>query len=254
MIQLALHLFAHRPSDRKMQRVDGVEWRTIEHFPEMQVSEYGDVRHTHFAKSGHRKGQRINGWITTGGYRKFKIGGQEIMAHRLVCHAWHGPAPFIGAIVAHGDGDPTNNHFSNLRWATHKENSHDTIKHGRWNHGEKVPQAKLTEAQVVEIRERLGAGEEHHSLADVFGVRRRTITAISRGESWKHLGDKPVTWRNSGLCKRGHSRAGVPKGWPCRACQRLKRAELRLNLAPDPRLNSLRPIAWHLPSDRGDIR
>ena len=33
-----------------------------------------------------------------------------------------------------------------------------------------------------------------------------------------------------------------------------RRLRRELELAPDPRLNSLRPIAWHLPSDRGDNR
>lgn len=41
---------------------------------------------------------------------------------RLVCEAFHGPAPFDGAVVMHLDDDPANNKPENLKWATQKEN------------------------------------------------------------------------------------------------------------------------------------
>lgn len=48
--------------------------------------------------------------------------GKNYKIHRLVCEAFHGPAPFEGAVVLHLDEDATNNRPDNLRWGTMKEN------------------------------------------------------------------------------------------------------------------------------------
>ncbi len=50
-----------------------------------------------------------------------KAGG-NMKVHRLVCEAFHGPPPFLGAVVIHLDEDALNNKPSNLRWGTQKEN------------------------------------------------------------------------------------------------------------------------------------
>ncbi len=48
--------------------------------------------------------------------------------HSLVLTAFAGPRP-KGMIACHIDGDPTNNHASNLRWDTHRSNHQDRIRH-----------------------------------------------------------------------------------------------------------------------------
>lgn len=48
--------------------------------------------------------------------------GKNYKIHRLVCEAFHGPAPFEGAVVLHLDEDATNNRPDNLRWGTMREN------------------------------------------------------------------------------------------------------------------------------------
>jgi len=50
--------------------------------------------------------------------------------HRAVLAAFVGPCP-PGMECCHNDGDPTNNHVSNLRWDTSAANSRDKIRHGR---------------------------------------------------------------------------------------------------------------------------
>jgi hypothetical protein len=45
-----------------------------------------------------------------------------LLVSRLVCEAWHGPAPFDGAVVMHLDDDSLSNIPSNLKWATQWEN------------------------------------------------------------------------------------------------------------------------------------
>lgn len=49
-----------------------------------------------------------------------KFGNMKI--HRLVCEAFHGPAPSSKSVVIHIDEDATNNRPENLRWGTQKEN------------------------------------------------------------------------------------------------------------------------------------
>jgi hypothetical protein len=46
----------------------------------------------------------------------------NIKVHRAVCEAFHGPAPFEGAVVMHLDENAHNNRPENLRWGTQKEN------------------------------------------------------------------------------------------------------------------------------------
>lgn len=49
-----------------------------------------------------------------------KFGTMKV--HRLVCEAFHGPAPFERAVVLHLDENALNNRPENLQWGTQKEN------------------------------------------------------------------------------------------------------------------------------------
>lgn len=70
---------------------------------------------------------------TPEGYLRVKIsrGGKEqwFQVHRLVAEAYHGPCP-DGQQCRHLDGDPANNHFSNLAWGTPAQNAEDRKRHG----------------------------------------------------------------------------------------------------------------------------
>ena len=48
--------------------------------------------------------------------------GRNYKIHRLVCEAFHGPAPTDKHLVIHLDEDATNNRPNNLKWGTQKEN------------------------------------------------------------------------------------------------------------------------------------
>jgi hypothetical protein len=63
--------------------------------------------------------------------------------------------------------------------------------------GEKHGQTKLTDARVVEIRERHARGEVQSKLAEEFGIAQITLSRIVRGESWKHVGG-PIVTRGKG--------------------------------------------------------
>ena len=53
--------------------------------------------------------------------------------------------------------------------------------------GEDHGRNKLTENQVIEIIDRLAAGERVKDLAAAFGVGARAISYIRQGKNWKHV-------------------------------------------------------------------
>jgi HNH endonuclease len=53
--------------------------------------------------------------------------------------------------------------------------------------GEAVPQAKLTEEDVREIRAAIARGEAQVSIAKRFGIDQSNVSQIKRGFSWKWL-------------------------------------------------------------------
>ena len=63
--------------------------------------------------------------------------------------------------------------------------------------GEQHPESKLTEEQVVEMREDAADGATHRELAARFGLSRSTVGAIVRGEMWRHApGPRTKTLRS----------------------------------------------------------
>jgi len=104
--------------------------------------------------------------------------------HRLVCEAFHGPAPSNEHEVAHWDGNPANAQKDNLRWATHLENETDKIAHGTLTMGERHGMVKLTEAQAREIKHSTAKGAE---LARQYGVTPSAVCHIRKGKLWRSL-------------------------------------------------------------------
>jgi hypothetical protein len=77
---------------------------------------------------------------------------------------------------------------NHLFLGTTADNTQDMMKKGRGkNVGESHARAKLTEADVIEIRKRLANGERHKDIGDLYGVDSTTICNINTGKRWKHL-------------------------------------------------------------------
>jgi plasmid maintenance system antidote protein VapI len=89
----------------------------------------------------------------------------------------------------HLDGDPMNNRVENLTWGTRAENMHDRTRHGTDNGGERNQWAKLTNDQVVEIRERyIAGGIKQATLAAMYGVGVPAISTIVTGKAYVDAG------------------------------------------------------------------
>lgn len=50
--------------------------------------------------------------------------------HRIVCEAFHGPAPEGKPLVLHWDDNPSNNRADNLRWGDLSDNQRDSVRNG----------------------------------------------------------------------------------------------------------------------------
>lgn len=170
------------------------EWRTCPGFPDYEVSESGDVRRVRRAKT-RAPGKLLKLNVNRQRYALVALcneqGRRDITVHRLVALAFIGPPPTERHQVAHYDGNGKNNHYSNLRWATAKENCQDRKRHGRQPEGERHPDAVLTVANVLEIRATLKAGGGRFpygtrvGFARRFGISEEAIRAASLGKSWK---------------------------------------------------------------------
>lgn len=161
------------------------EFRDIKGYEgKYKVSEYGDiysVTNDVYLKHSHAgaKRQHANVWLGR---------TERRYVHRIVCETYNGP-PEAGQVCRHLDGNPLNNHWSNLKWGSQKENIHDSIQQGTFARGEsKVKSAKLTEADVLDIRKRYSQGNvTQKQLAEEYNVHSVQISRIVRGTRWAHL-------------------------------------------------------------------
>jgi hypothetical protein len=80
-----------------------------------------------------------------------RMHGKTWKIHRLVCEAFHGPAPGDRTRVLHGDDNGTNNRPSNLSWGTQKENLNAPgfLAYCRSRTGENNPLVKSRRARVA---------------------------------------------------------------------------------------------------------
>ncbi len=113
-------------------------------------------------------------------------GGGYSTAHRWSWTLVHG-APGAGLCVCHRCDVRACVNPVHLFLGTKKDNSRDMVSKGRQGMqppSERCYQAKLTVAQVAEIRARLEAGEVGRRLASEFGVYDSTISRIRTRQRW----------------------------------------------------------------------
>lgn len=132
-----------------------------------------------------KKWRRLTPFRHHSGYLYFNPLGRSYKVHRFVLECYVGPCP-EGMMCRHLDGDRTNNRLSNLAWGTAAENKADAIAHGTAVNGERTGTAKLTESEVLAIRQ---DGRSHHALAAEYGVGKSTIGRIKIREGWRSLAD-----------------------------------------------------------------
>jgi len=106
--------------------------------------------------------------------------------HTLVAEAFIGLRP-KGFDVCHNDGSKDNNHISNLRYDTRRNNCADAIKHGTSNKGSRHGRAKLDEKETERLIKRYKSGERVNDLAAEYGMHRSTLYHALSKRTWKHV-------------------------------------------------------------------
>lgn len=117
-----------------------------------------------------------------------KVEGVTCIAPRYMCSLVNGPPATPDHETAHscGNGHKGCINPGHLSWKTARENQADRIAHGTHQYGERNAQAKLTEADVREIR-RVSGTMPQKDLARKYGVQPLTIYKIAARKAWAHV-------------------------------------------------------------------
>lgn len=180
------------------------EWRIIAEFPEYAVSSLGLIKRVCPDARNHRlTGLPLKPAVSRAGYAFVSLCADGKVfnrrVNRIVCAAFHGPAPSRKHHAAHNDGNSLNNRADNLRWVLGSENEFDKRRHGtarigekHWSKsmperrakGEKHGLAKLTEQQVRDIRADTRFQRE---IAAEYGVSQKAVWGIKTRNTWGHV-------------------------------------------------------------------
>jgi hypothetical protein len=130
------------------------------------------------------------GTITYKGYGSIGIAGRDVPAHRFSFELHNGPIPEGMLVCHHCDNRCCVNPY-HLFLGTHQDNSRDMHAKGRQPYhtgkGERNASAKLTAADVRQIRELYTQGMKQAELARQFRVSCGCIFGIVHHRIWSHI-------------------------------------------------------------------
>lgn len=164
-----------------------IEYRDIDGFPGYKISIDGTVIG--------KRGKKLKYGINKNGYCLFVFIKDGVrynkMLHRLLMEA------FVENInnlpcINHIDGNKLNNNISNLEYISYSDNTKHSYRMGLQlkQFGEQTSNNKLTESDVIEIRNLINSGKSCNSIATMYGVRCHAITDIKHGRTWGWLLDE----------------------------------------------------------------
>lgn len=174
-------------------------WKTLpEPWDDYEINDEGIVRNTArtkvVAQSLDKTGYMRFGLKTKGGMIK------HCSVHQFVALAFIGPRP-KGMIVHHIDSNRMNNSPNNLLYVTHKENHRYAVMSGRKSNtplvdrkkalkGSQIWKAIINEEMAWKIKQELKKAKAHRIIAEELNVSLWVIRDISRGKTWKHIGEE----------------------------------------------------------------
>jgi hypothetical protein len=106
--------------------------------------------------------------------------------HILVMEAFVGPCP-AGYETNHKDTFRTNNALDNLEYRTPTENMEHASANGLLRIGKANHSTKLTDEQVIWLREQVASGKSRHAVAKELGICFQHAAQIASGERRKHI-------------------------------------------------------------------
>lgn len=123
------------------------------------------------------------------GYGRFKYNGFTYYAH-IFSYLIHKGSIEKGLFICHQCDNPKCVNPGHLFLGTAKANNDDKEDKGRGNHakGENINTCKLTEKQVLEIREKYSNNKYTFvELAKEYNVKYGAIQRIIKRKTWKHI-------------------------------------------------------------------
>lgn len=132
----------------------------------------------------------VNRSISIYGYPKVAFDGKHYNAHRLVYIMEVNPEIDSDIYVCHSCDNKLCVNPAHLFEGSHLDNMRDKEIKGRGNQplGEKVGISKLTENDIILIRELYYAGAKtQFELASLFNVDQSNISYIINNKTWKHV-------------------------------------------------------------------
>jgi hypothetical protein len=168
------------------------EWRPVVGYEgKYEISSLGNVRTLSYNGTGRVQLMRQH---IRRGYPSVELqhGSEKKQhtVHSLVAAAFIGARP-DGCDVNHISGIKTDNSVRNLEYCTKSQNQKHSFRIGlQSNKGERHSQHKLSDLTVIEIRNRVIAGETQAALGREYGIDQSQVSRIARGLAWSHLNNK----------------------------------------------------------------
>lgn len=166
------------------------EWKILEENNKYAINNKGEIINISTMK--YKKTEIHNGYERVSFMQDGKRTRHRV--HRLVAKYFI-PNPLNKPQVNHIDGDRLNNNIKNLEWVTAQENTEHAIRIGltdfskiSWPKGEENPSSKITEEDVIKIREMYDSGEFLlRELSEHFDLSITTIWNIAKRNTWTHI-------------------------------------------------------------------
>lgn len=175
-------------------------WKPIPGYPGYEASNLGQIRSWKTSRGIAHTPRILTCGIDTNGYRRCGVVNQHGITktkrvHILVMLAFMGQRP-EGKQVCHNDGNCLNNDLENLRYDTSAANHQDAVKHGTILYGEDHPLSKLSEQEILRIRNLYATGKiTQAELGKRYGVTRPVIHYVITGKTWQQVGG-PISTNN----------------------------------------------------------
>lgn len=131
-----------------------------------------------------------NGGLSSKGYGGLWYKGVNYKTHRLAYETWVGPIP-EGLHILHSCDNPPCINPEHLRPGTNDENVQDKMNRDRHGYGRmqgsRHGRSKLTEEEVILMRESHQNGIDAKQLAATYGVSPDHVRLILRRGVWRHV-------------------------------------------------------------------
>ena len=161
------------------------EWKQVPGYDDYEVSNLGRVISYKYGRSKLLQiGPFDNGYCTV---TLSKNGIEKARrVSELVLTTFIGPCP-KGKETSHLNGNSKDDRLKNLAWETHLENMNRGIKYNTNQQGEKNGNAKLTEEDILKIKNLIKQGYIQGYIAGMFNVSDSRISKIKHERTWVNI-------------------------------------------------------------------